>query len=344
MPNVVFPDSALQSEFNSVLKTKLETRSLMNIDRTLESVPGMKKTFNRYTYVGSAESVAQGAGVVTQSSISYSPVTYTMETYQQEFPYYQEEVDQDGAFLGFAIKGAAETMVNRVNDAFFAELQKATLELPYANGGAVTYDNFVDAIQLMNVEDENNVVIVIGTDLKADIRKDADFTSSRQGDILYTGQIGFIAGRPLIVSKSVPAGCAYVFDKAAITLFLKRDSDVGTQPDRITRKTTLVMNQVALVALVDATKVVAVLQYVSTPVITTAAIAPGANKAFAGTCQAGSTIEILKNGAGTGLYGVVVADAWTYTIPLAVAAEVYSVRASQANFATKDAAAGITVA
>lgn len=63
------------------------------------------------------------------------------------------------------------------------------------------------------------------------------------------------------------------------------------------------------------------------PVITTAAIAAGNNKAFAGTCKAGSTVEVWKDGVKLD-DAVVVDDDWSYTIAVAAAGEVYTAKAT----------------
>ena len=105
--------------------------------------------------------------------------------------------------------------------------------------------------------------MVIGTDLKADIRKDADFKSSLLGEMLYTGQIGTISGVPVVVSKLVPAKTAYVASKKAVTLFTKKDSEVEQGRDADLRENSVFLRKVNLVALTDATKVVKITEAVS---------------------------------------------------------------------------------
>ena len=108
------------------------------------------------------------------------------------------------------------------------------------------------------------------------------------------------------------------------------------------------MRKVALVALTDGNRLVAVKPYIAAPVITTSTLAAGSSKTFAGTCAKGAEITILKNGEPLVVNGVVqkatvTATNWTYTIATAAADETYSVRATGENLAAKDAAAGVKV-
>lgn len=253
---VAYENFVLESKLSSLLNTKMNTRSLMTIDESLAEVPGLKKIINVYTYVGSVENVAEGATNATRSTISFTPVEYEVAYKQQVFDYTDEQIAQDPQVLDKGMEGAAITMVNDLNSSFFTEAAKATLGVTYTKGGVVSYDTFVDAIAEMNLEDESNLFIVIPLDMKAAIRKDADFITSRQGEILYTGQIGSIAGVPVVASKLCPEGVAYVADKSAVTMFVKKESEIETERDKEKRTNTLIMRKVGLVALTDATKIV----------------------------------------------------------------------------------------
>ena len=110
----------------------------------------------------------------------------------------------------------------------------------------------------MNLEDESGLFLVIGTDLKAAIRKDEDFKSKELGKVIADGAIGTLSGVPVIVSKLVDSGCAYLAHPSAVTLFVKKDSEVEQARDAEKRTNTVIMRRVALCALTDATKVVAI--------------------------------------------------------------------------------------
>lgn len=256
MANTVYQNFILESKLTDLLNTKMSVRSFMKLDQTLSESAGMKKTVNVYNYTGAVETLAKGDKNTTRGAISFTPVSYDVAVSQQVFDYFDEEFMQDPTVLDMGMNGASTLMVNDLNTKFFAELAKATLSQTYTKGGAISYDTIVDAISKMTLEDESGLFIVIGTDLKADIRKDADFKAAQMGQILFNGQIGSIAGIPVVVSKLVPAKTAYVADKNAVTLFTKKESEVEQDRDKEARKNTVIMRKVALVALTDNTKVV----------------------------------------------------------------------------------------
>ena len=254
MANTVYQNFVLESRLSDLLNTKLNTRSLMTVDNSLTESAGMIKKINTYTYTGKVEKVTKGGKNTTRGAVSYTPKQYEVEVSQQVFDYYDEEFMQDPKVVEMGMNGAATLMVNDMNEKYFAELKKASLS--HKVTGAFSYDAVVDAIQLMNLEDESGLFLIIGNDLKAEVRKDADFKAARQGEILFNGQIGSICGVPVLVSKLVPKDTAYLATKEAVTLFTKKDSEVEQERDGEIRQNTVIMRKVNLVALTDATKVV----------------------------------------------------------------------------------------
>lgn len=254
--NTVYSNEVLSSTFENILSTKINTRSLMGLNTELADKAGMKISINKYTYDGTVEAVAEGDGSTAYGTLTVEPVDYDLSVYQHAFKYSDEELMSDGNTLDFLMRGASQEMANHMTSQFFAELAKATLSETYAKGGALGYDDIVDAIAKMNVEDESNLFVLMGNDLKAAIRKDADFTASKLSEIIYTGEFGSISGLPVIFSKAVPAKTAYVLEKGAVTLFLKKDNQVEQGRNADTRTNTVFMRKVGVVALTDATKVV----------------------------------------------------------------------------------------
>ena len=254
MANTVYQNFVLESRLTDLLNTKLNTRSLMTVDNSLTESAGMIKKINTYTYTGKVEKVTKGNKNTQRGAVSYTTKQYEVEVAQQVFDYYDEEFMQDPKVVEMGMNGAATLMVNDMNEKYFKELAKANLSDKYTD--KFSYDAVVDAIQLMNLEDEAGLFLIIGNDLKAEVRKDPDFKAARQGEILFNGQIGNICGVPVLVSKLVPANTAYLATKEAVTLYTKKDSEVEQERDGEIRQNTVIMRKVNLVALTDATKVV----------------------------------------------------------------------------------------
>ena len=250
MANTVFNNKVIEAKAQDLLSTAVNTRSLMAVDTSLAQEAGMIKTINVYTYTGAAEEVGVGEGNSTRGSIAYKGTDYTVKMVQQAFDYADEDFMKDNAIVDMGVKGATQLMTNKMTADFFAEAAKASL----SHTAAISYDAIVDAIAKLNIEDESGLFVVITPAQKAELRKDPDYVAARMGEVVYNGQVGTVAGIPVIVSKA--ADNAYVMDKNAIKLFMKKDVEVEQERDADTRTNSIYLRTAYLVALVDATKIV----------------------------------------------------------------------------------------
>lgn len=120
------------------------------------------------------------------------------------------------------LKGANQTMVNKMTADFIAAAKTATIT---SSAAAFGYDAIVDGISALNIEDESKLFIVIPNDWKAAMRKDPDYVAARMGEVVYNGQVGTVAGIPVIATKALEDE-AYVMSPEAVTLFMKKDVEV----------------------------------------------------------------------------------------------------------------------
>lgn len=257
--NTVYANKVIESRAKDLLTTALNTRSLMTIDNSLTSNAGMTKTINVYTYSGEAEELAAGVGNTAgkRGSISYVGTDYTVKMVQQAFDYLDEDFMKDNTIVDNMLKGANQVMVNKMTADFITECGKATLSQTFAKGGAISYDVIVDAISKLNLEDESGIYIVIPNAWKAALRKDADYKSARMGEVVYNGQVGTIAGIPVIATKAL-TNKAYVMTNEAIKLFMKKDVEVEQDRDADKRKNSVYLRTAYICALVDTTKICAI--------------------------------------------------------------------------------------
>lgn len=250
MANTVFANKIIEAKAQDLLTTAVNARSLMAVDNSLAAEAGMTKTIHTYTYTGEAEEVAVGEGNSVRGSIAYAPADYTVKMVQQAFDYQDEDFMKDHNVVDMGVKGATQLMTNKMTADFYAEANKATLSHPAAE---LTYDAIVDAIAKLNVENEADLFVVINPEKKAELRKDPDYVAARMGEVVYNGQVGTIAGLPVIVSKA--ANNAFVMSKDAIKLFMKKDVEVEQDRDADTRTNSIYLRSAYIVALVDATKI-----------------------------------------------------------------------------------------
>ena len=249
MANTVYENKVLEVRAQDLLTTAVNTRNLMAIDNSLTQQAGMIKTINVYTYTGAAEELGIGEGNSTRGGVAYAGKDYTVKLVQQAFDYQDEDFMKDNNVVDMGVKGATQLMTNKMTADFVAELGKATL----TQTGGLSYDTIVDAIAKLNLEDEAGLYIITNPEGKAALRKDPDYVAARMGEVVYNGQVGTIAGIPVIVSKAVTE--TYNVHKDAINLFLKKDVEVEQERDADTRTNSIYLRACYIVALEDATKV-----------------------------------------------------------------------------------------
>lgn len=254
MANTVYANKIIEAKAKDLLTTAVNTRNLMTVDTSLAQEAGMTKTINVYTYTGTAEEVAAGAGNTNRGSIAYVGKDYTVKMIQQAFDYQDEDFMKDNTIVDNMLKGANQVMVNKMTSDFIAECGKATTAQTFAKGAGLSYDVIVDAIAKINVEDESKLFIVIPNAWKAALRKDEDYKSARMGEVIYNGQVGTVAGIPVIATKAL-TNAAYVMSAEAVKLFMKKDVEVEQERDADTRTNSVYLRTAYIVALADATQI-----------------------------------------------------------------------------------------
>lgn len=249
MANTVFENKVIEAKATDLLATAVNTRALMTVDNTLAENEGMTKTINVYTYDGEVEILADGEANSVRGAIAYVGKDYKVQRAQQVFDYLDQDFMKDNAIVDMSLKGANQLMANKMTADFIAECEKATI----SHTGAMGYDTIVDAIAKLNLEDESKLFVVVNPELKAELRKDPDYVAARMGEVVYNGQVGTIAGIPVIVSKAVDK--AYVMSTEAVKLFMKKDVEVEQDRDIEKKKNTVVLTTYYICALVDDTKI-----------------------------------------------------------------------------------------
>lgn len=268
MANTVYANKVLEAKAKDLLTTSINTRNLMSIDQELAENAGMTKTINTYTYAGTAEELANGVGNTSSArgNISYTGKDYTVKMVQQAFDYTDEDFMKDPSIVDNMLKGANQVMVNKMTSDFITQVKGSgvTLGATFPAATGLSYDSIVDAISALNVEDESKLFIIIPNTWKSALRKDADYKSARMGEVIYNGQVGIIAGIPVIATKAL-TDRALVMSKEAVKLFMKKDVEIEQDRNADTRTNSVYLRMAYVVALVDATKIAKITKATQTP-------------------------------------------------------------------------------
>ena len=253
MAHTIYQNFILANKVSDILTTQVDLNTYMTVDTELAENAGMKKVINTYTATGNVENLAMGEGNTADIEVSFTPTEYTVGTTQGRFKYYDEQEMTDPMVVDAGLDGIAKTMVNDFTTKAIAEYEKATLTL---TGTAWSFDTVVDAIAKMNLEDETGLFLLISPADQANFRKALKDDLKYVEGFVRTGYIGSVCGVPVIVSKAVAKGKGYLATKDAITLFIKKDTEIEQERDANTRENRVFVRKVALVALTDATKLV----------------------------------------------------------------------------------------
>lgn len=250
--NVVYDNIVLANKFEDILATKVNMSNYMTVDTSMTETAGMKKIINVYTASGNVEDLNMGEGNTEDISVSFTSKEYEVGTTQGRFQYFDEQAMADPAAIEAGLKGLAQTMVNDFTSKAIAEMAKATKTV----SGPITPDTVADALSEVASEDELSYTLLINPADKAALRLALGESLKYVEDFVRSGYIGTIYGCPVVASNAVPEDTAYLVNKEAITLFIKKGTEVETERDANVRNNIVYMRKVALVALTDANKIV----------------------------------------------------------------------------------------
>ena len=252
MANTVFNNKVIEAKAKDLLITEVNARNLMTIDTSLAEAEGMTKTINVYTYTGKVEKLADGAKNTTRGGISFVGTDYKVQRAQQVFDYSDSDFMNDSTCVDCGLKGANDLMVNEMTSDFINEANKASEHHDFT--GALTYDHIVDAVAKVRMENETGLFLVLPNAWKADLRKDEDYKAARMGEVVYAGQVGAVAGVPVIFSNALE-DTGFVMTKEAIKLFMKKDVEVEQDRDIEAKINTVVLSSYYICALVNNNKI-----------------------------------------------------------------------------------------
>lgn len=253
MAHKCYDNIILSNKLTDILTTKVDLNNYMTIDTTMTEEAGMKKVINVYTSTGNIEELGMGEGNSTEIEVSFTPREYVAKTYQGKFGFYDEQEMQDAMIVDTGLQHSADIMVNKWVALAVAEMAKATLTHEVDAWG---FEAVVDAIAKMNIEDESGLFLLISPAVQAEFRKALGDNLKYSEGFARTGYIGSVCGVPVIVSKAVPAGEAYLATKEAVTVFVKKEAETEYMRDADTRRNDYFVRKVGIVALTDESKVV----------------------------------------------------------------------------------------
>lgn len=259
MAHNVYDNFFLSNEVEDQFNSHLDLQQFCTIDSTLTGTAGMVRKINVYRATNGTEKLAMGEGNSKSIEVSYTPEEYRILLAQNKFEYFDEQAMTDPMLVPVGAKHMGTDMFNTVNADIFAEFKKATLSV---EASAFDFGAFVDAQAKLNLENLEGVTVfgyVCPEDM-AKVRKNLKEDLKYVEAFAKNGYVGTVGGVNLYTKKDATAGEIIIATKEAVTLFVKKGTEVEQPPrsadDANVRKNTIISRKYYLAALTDATKVV----------------------------------------------------------------------------------------
>ena len=253
--------------------SKIVVAPFAKVDTTLVGVPGNTITVPQYAYIGDAEDIAEGIAAETVK-LATSTTEVTVKKAMKAVELTDEAVLSGyGNPVGETNNQLAKAIASKVDGDAMEALQGAQLTYD-GSSSTIKYAGIVDAIDKFEEEFNSEKVIFVHPKQVAQLRKDEQFINADTypGHTIVSGEIGKICNCRVVPSKKVPLDsgnanylCPIVKlnndaetedDAPALTVYLKRDTNVETDRVSLARKTDISVDKHYAVALSNTSKVV----------------------------------------------------------------------------------------
>lgn len=242
------------------------------IDTTLAGKPGSTITVPKYQYIGDAEDLAEGV-TADKTQLTTTSAEYTVKKAVKQVELTDEAVLSGyGNPVGETNSQLAKSIASKVDSDVMEALKGAQLGYNGSEDG-ISYDEVVNAIDVLGEEENVEKVMFIHPKQVSSLRKDANFISNDKypNNVIMRGEIGMIANTRIVPTKKAinNAGTYYLNpivelkpesqtgdEIAAVTIFLKRDTNVETQRELGNYTTLIGADKHYVAALTDESKVV----------------------------------------------------------------------------------------
>lgn len=250
---------------------KLVVAPFAKVDTTLVGQPGNTITVPQYSYIGDAEDIAEGVAAETvklQSTTTQATIKKAMKAVELTD---EAVLSGYGNPVGETNEQLAKSIASKVDSDALEALYGAQLEHD-GSAAVISYNGIVDAVDKFNEEVNSEKVIFVHPKQVTQLRKDPDFLSADKydGKVVVTGEIGRIANCRVVPSRKVVLdGSNYKNpivklnndaeseeDAAALTIYLKRDTNVETERVSLARKTDISVDKHYVAVLSNTSKVV----------------------------------------------------------------------------------------
>ena len=253
------------------IATAIVATPFAKIDTTLVGQPGDTITVPKYKYIGAAEDLAEGV-TSAKTKLETSSANYKVKKAVKQVELTDEAVLSGyGNPVGETNSQLGKSIADKIDIDVMEELKGAQLGKTFETG--ISYNNIVDAIDVLEEEENVPKVMFIHPRQVSELRKDSNFISNDKynNNVIMKGEIGQIANTRIVPSKKAVNAAGTLFlnpivelkpesqtgdETAAVTIFLKRNVNLETQRELGNYTTLIGADEHYVAALTDETKVV----------------------------------------------------------------------------------------
>ena len=275
LTNVINPE-VMADMVSAQLPKALQVSRLYKVDTTLTGKAGNTITVPRWAYIGAAADLNEGAtGTITQ--MTTTDVDYTVKKAVKNVELTDEALLSGyGDPQGEAVRQLRMAIADKVDDdgvallTGIASTDTGALYVSLSTQAALDYTGVCEGLDKLGEEQQGGTkVLLVDQQGIKDLRTDTRFVdkySDEGTEMMASGVVGRIAGCDVVISNKLnPAsGTAH---KAFIckidpetggplTAFIKRDVNVESARNILTKTTTISADEHYVVALEDISKVV----------------------------------------------------------------------------------------
>lgn len=271
LANLVDPE-VMAPMISAKIESAIVATPFAKIDTTLVGKPGSTITVPKYQYIGDAEDLAEGVAA-DKTKLTTTTAEYTVKKAVKQVELTDEAVLSGyGNPVGETNSQLGKAIASKVDADVMDELKGAQLQYTGADTG-ISYNEIVNAIDVLNEEENVEKVMFIHPKQVSQLRKDANFISNDKypNNVIMKGEIGMIANCRIVPSKKAVNDAKTYFlnpivelrpesetkdENAAITIYLKRDTNVETERHLNDYTTLIGADKHYVAALTDESKVV----------------------------------------------------------------------------------------
>lgn len=262
--NLVNPQ-VMADMISATLPKAIKFSPIATIDTTLTGVPGNTITVPKFAYIGDAEDVAEGVQMGT-TVLTASTTTATVKKAGKAIEITDEAVLSGyGDPLGEGTKQLTMSIASKVDNDCVDALYGASLIK--ATSAQISYNGIVDAIDLFDDENDDNLakVMFIAPSQATTIRKDSEFKDKNKYplDVVMNGVIGEIGGAQIVKSKKVKL-VKYEKDNTNGTITIVADN---VTEDSTNKHLSTIMANAIDYSLAVGNKVKTVTEYYANPIV-----------------------------------------------------------------------------